>query len=54
MLELLGRDDRRDGPRLCWPLGGHNIQKTKASELAEALERWVLAEFGGQTTRTDD
>lgn len=25
------------GPRLCWPTGGHNIQKSRAVELAEAL-----------------
>jgi pimeloyl-ACP methyl ester carboxylesterase len=25
------------GPRLSWPLGGHNIQKSQAVELAAAL-----------------
>jgi len=29
------------GPRLRWESGGHNIQKTRADELAEALRRFV-------------
>lgn len=32
------------GPRLCFEVGGHNIQKTCAVEIADALERfWVSA-----------
>ena len=29
------------GPRICYPDGGHNLQKTRAVELAEALGTWV-------------
>ncbi len=31
-----------DGPRLVFPDGGHNIQKTRAIELGRALSRFVL------------
>ena len=34
------------GPRLRWPTGGHNIQKSQAVELAEAL--------GAMARATDD
>lgn len=30
-----------EGPRLVWPEGGHNIQKTHAAELASALRSFV-------------
>ena len=42
LVEVLARDVQRDGPRLCWEAGGHYVQQTHASELAEALEDWVL------------
>ena len=29
------------GPRIRFPTGGHNIQATRASELAEALLAWI-------------
>jgi pimeloyl-ACP methyl ester carboxylesterase len=32
-----------DGPRLRFPDGGHNLQKTKACEIAEQLGPWALA-----------
>ncbi len=31
------------GPRLCFETGGHNIQKTRATELADALSSWIAA-----------
>ena len=31
----------RDGPRLVYDTGGHNIQKTQADELADALAEWI-------------
>ncbi len=37
------------GPRLSWPTGGHNIQKTHARELGRALSEWLpklWADFG--------
>lgn len=30
-----------DGPRLDWPTGGHNIQKSRAVELGDALVDWL-------------
>ena len=30
------------GPRVCFAAGGHNLQKTRAVELAEALTGWSL------------
>ena len=41
LAEVLGRDARRDGPRLVYDVGGHNIQKTQAEELADALAEWI-------------
>ena len=38
---MLGRDAARDGPRLVYDTGGHNIQKTQADELADALAEWI-------------
>lgn len=35
------------GPRLAWPTGGHNIQKTRAVELGKALSEFAAA--GPQT-----
>ena len=29
------------GPRLVFPSGGHNIQKTRAVEIADALVAWA-------------
>jgi pimeloyl-ACP methyl ester carboxylesterase len=29
------------GPRLCFETGGHNLQKTQAQEIGEALVRWL-------------
>ncbi|EOD25350.1 hypothetical protein EMIHUDRAFT_237770 [Emiliania huxleyi CCMP1516] len=42
----------RDGPRLDWPSGGHNVQKTRAQELATALTEWVarVAAAGERTS----
>jgi len=34
------------GPRLRFATGGHNLQKTMASEIAEVLGPWVLARPG--------
>ena len=42
---LLARSPRRAGPRLCWPEGGHYVQKTHAAELSEALNAWVQTEL---------
>ena len=41
LAEVLGRDAARDGPRLVYDTGGHNIQKTQAEELADALAEWI-------------
>jgi len=30
-----------EGPRLCFETGGHNVQKTQAVEIADALRRWM-------------
>ena len=30
-----------DGPRLCFAQGGHNLQKTRAREIAEGLASWL-------------
>jgi len=30
-----------EGPRLCFETGGHNLQKTQATEIAEALRCWM-------------
>ena len=32
-----------DGPRISFESGGHNIQKTRAIELAEAMLTWIVA-----------
>ena len=45
LIELLARDGQRDGPRLSWETGGHYVQQTHASELAQALEDWVLSDL---------
>lgn len=43
------------GPRLSWPTGGHNIQKTQAVELAEALVSLASASTARETsTATGD
>ena len=41
LAEVLGRDAARDGPRLVYDTGGHNIQKTQAEGLADALAEWI-------------
>ena len=41
LVALLDRDARHHGPRLCWQQGGHYVQQTHASELADALEAWT-------------
>lgn len=41
MCSLLDASPRNCGPRLAWDDGGHNIQKTKAPQLADELTKWV-------------
>ncbi len=36
------------GPRLVWPTGGHNVQKTRADELGAALATWAHERTGAQ------
>ena len=51
LVVLLDRETRHEGPRLCWQEGGHYVQQTHASELAEALEVWVVRDLCGAGAR---